>query len=87
MGSSLTSPATLQAGDNITLECDAGVQGTIQYQWSSTLDDVDGSPAQLNEQMLTGFFLHGANTGTHTCMATAGGFPGQGSFDIIVEGE
>ena len=90
----LTSPATLQAGDNITLECSAnlGSTVTIEYSWSTSLDGLDGSPVQpTNTQSITGYFLHGANYGTHTCTATApnfGGLTGMSSFMISnIQGE
>ena len=60
----LSSPATLQAGDNITLEC-SGSPNTLMYtySWSTTLDDIDGNPLTTDTAMLNGFFLHGVYTG------------------------
>ena len=90
----LTSPATLQAGDNITLECSTNLGSSvmIDYSWSTSLDGLDGSPVQpTNTQSITGYFLHGANNGMHTCTATApsfGDLSGMSSFMISnIQGE
>ena len=90
----LTSPATLQAGDNITLECSTNLGSSvmIKYSWSTSLDGLDGSPVQpTNVQSITGYFLHGANNGMHTCTATAptfGDLTGMSSFMISnIQGE
>ena len=90
----LTSPATLQAGDNITLECSTNLGSSvmIDYSWSTSLDGLDGSPVQpTNTQSITGYFLHGANNGMHTCTATAqnfGDLSGMSSFTISnIQGE
>ena len=85
----LTSPATLQAGDNITLECSGSIPNlAYSYTWSTTLDNIDGDPAPTNTAILNGFFLHGANTGTHTCTVTNAqfSFTAQSSFEITVQG-
>ena len=85
----LTSPATLQAGDNITLECSGSITSlTYSYSWSTTLDNIDGDPVPTNTAILNGFFLHGANTGTHTCTVTNAqfSFTAQSSFEITVQG-
>ena len=90
----LTSPATLQAGDNITLECSTNLGSSVivDYSWSTSLDGLDGSPVQpTNTQSITGYFLHGANNGMHTCTATAqsfGDLSGMSSFTISnIQGE
>ena len=85
----LTSPATLQAGDNITLECSGSQSSlTYTYSWSTTLDDIDGDPLPTNTAILNGFFLHGANSGTHTCTVTNTQFSltAQSSFQLTVQG-
>ena len=86
---SLTSPATLQAGDNITLECSGSLSSLMYtYSWSTTLDDINGDPLSTNTAILNGFFLHGANTGTHTCTVTNAQFSltAQSSFQLTVQG-
>ena len=86
----LTSPATLQAGDNITLECSGSISSlAYTYSWSTTLDNIDGDPVPTNTAILNGFFLHGANSGTHTCTVTNTqfSFTAQGTFEIAVQGK
>ena len=85
----ITSPATLQAGDNITLECSGSIPNlAYSYSWSTTLDIINGDPAPTNTAILNGFFLHGANTGTHTCTVTNAqfSFTAQSLFEITVQG-
>ena len=88
----LTSPATFQAGDNVTLVCVApDFQGSlVSYTWPTiTLTDLQTAPSTSSSSELSGYFLHGANNGNQQCNAVVSNTPfsGQGSFTINVEGE
>ena len=59
-----SSPAVFQAGDNVTLTCTGG-NGV--YSWSTSFTDSDGNAVSKTGSTVTGIYVHGADTGLHTC--------------------
>ena len=79
------SPATFTAGENLSLKCSSTLNNP-SYSWSTSLTDEDGDSIETDSATIMGTFLHGANTGTHTCTATSGGNNEEKSYVLTVEG-
>ena len=79
------SPATFTAGENLSLVC-SSTRNNPSYSWSTSLTDEDGGSIETDSATIMGTFLHGANTGTHTCTATSGGNDEAKSYVLTVEG-
>ena len=62
---SKSSPAVFQAGENVTLTCSITNNPTLS--WTSTFSNADGKGVNPSNSAITGIFLHGHNTGNHTC--------------------
>ena len=60
------SPAVFQAGENLTLTCSTDVNNPT-FSWTSTFTNADGVGINPSNNAITGIFLHGHNTGSHTC--------------------
>ena len=61
---SKSSPAVFQAGEILTLTCSAT---SSMLSWTSTFTNADGVGISPSNSAITGIFLHGHNTGSHTC--------------------
>ena len=53
---------------------------------STSLTDEDGHAIETDSTTIMGTFLHGTNTGTHTCTATSRGNDEDESYLVTVEG-
>ena len=62
---SRSSPAVFQAGENLTLTCSITNNSTLS--WTSTFTNSNGVGINPSDSAITGIFLHGHNTGSHTC--------------------
>ena len=78
---SRSSPAVFQAGENLTLTCSITNDPTLS--WTSTFTNADGVGINPSNNAITGIFLHGNNTGSHTC---SGGSE-SGSYVLTVTGK
>ncbi len=54
--------------------------------WDTTLTNGDGSSVDDEVRAVTGKYLHGSNTGIHTCTATGGGTEESAIYQLSVEG-
>ena len=54
-----------QAGENLTLTC--SITNDPALSWASTFTNADGAGVNPSSSSITGIFLHGRNSGSHTC--------------------